>query len=100
MLAWPERFPRARVKEFEYELGQYAFAGQYQQSPQPRKGGISPGSCPSTLVPPSNQEGIHRIQVIQQNQELSGRTLSDLQRWIAEHNLLQPCHAGAFTKFC
>jgi hypothetical protein len=40
MLAWPARFPRDRVKEFEYELGQYAFAGQYQQSPTPRKGGI------------------------------------------------------------
>jgi hypothetical protein len=40
MLAWPKRFPRARVKEYEYELGQYAFAGQYQQSPVPRKGGI------------------------------------------------------------
>jgi hypothetical protein len=40
MLAWPKRFPRARVKEYEYELGPYAFAGQYQQSPQPRSGGI------------------------------------------------------------
>jgi hypothetical protein len=39
-LAWPDRFPRERVKEYEYELGQYAFAGQYQQSPTPRKGGI------------------------------------------------------------
>jgi hypothetical protein len=40
LLAWPERFPAERVREFEYELGQYAFAGQYQQSPTPRKGGI------------------------------------------------------------
>jgi hypothetical protein len=40
MPAWPKRFPRARVKEYEYELGQYAFAGQCQQSPIPRKGGI------------------------------------------------------------
>jgi hypothetical protein len=40
LLAWPERFPAERVKEFEFELGQYAFAGQYQQSPVPRKGGI------------------------------------------------------------
>jgi hypothetical protein len=39
-LAWPERFPAERVPEFEYELGQYAFAGQYQQSPTPRMGGI------------------------------------------------------------
>jgi hypothetical protein len=40
MLAWPERFPARQVKDFEYELGPYAFAGQYQQSPEPRKGGI------------------------------------------------------------
>jgi hypothetical protein len=36
MLAWSARFPRARVKEYEYELGQYAFAGQCQQSPAVR----------------------------------------------------------------
>ena len=40
MLAWPSRFPPERVREFEFELGQYAFARQYQQSPTPRKGGI------------------------------------------------------------
>jgi hypothetical protein len=40
MLAWEARFPRAWVREYEYELGQFAFAGQYQQSPVPRKGGI------------------------------------------------------------
>jgi hypothetical protein len=39
-LAWPDRFDRTFVKAEEYELGQYAFAGQYQQSPVPRKGGI------------------------------------------------------------
>jgi hypothetical protein len=52
MLAWPERFPRARVKEFEYELGQYAFAGQYQQSPQPRKGGIFKREYWQLYIPP------------------------------------------------
>jgi hypothetical protein len=31
---------RALQQAMEYELGQYAFAGQYQQSPTPRKGGI------------------------------------------------------------
>jgi hypothetical protein len=39
-LAWPERFSERTVKELEYELAPYAFAGQYQQSPEPRKGGI------------------------------------------------------------
>ena len=40
MLAWPARFSAARVREDEYEPGPYGFAGQYQQSPEPRKGGI------------------------------------------------------------
>jgi hypothetical protein len=40
MPAWPARFPAERVREYEFELGQYAFAGQCQQSPTPRKGGI------------------------------------------------------------
>jgi hypothetical protein len=39
-LAWPERFPPAMDRGFEYELGDNAYAGQYQQSPVPRKGGI------------------------------------------------------------
>jgi hypothetical protein len=39
-LAWPERFGRQSVKRMENTLGPYAFAGQYQQSPRPRKGGI------------------------------------------------------------
>jgi hypothetical protein len=30
LLAWEARFPRPRVREYEYELGQFAFAGQYQ----------------------------------------------------------------------
>jgi hypothetical protein len=40
MLAWPDRFSDRFVKDMEFELGPYAFAGQYQQSPEPRKGGI------------------------------------------------------------
>jgi hypothetical protein len=30
--------------------------------------------------PPSNQEGVHRIQVIRRNQEVFGRTLRDAPR--------------------
>jgi predicted phage terminase large subunit-like protein len=39
-LAWPERFPPAVVRNLERALGPYAWAGQYQQSPAPRGGGI------------------------------------------------------------
>ena len=31
-LAWPERFPPAMDRDFENELGDNAYAGQYQQS--------------------------------------------------------------------
>jgi hypothetical protein len=39
-LAWPERFNRAYDVAEAYEIGDYGYAGQYQQSPVPRKGGI------------------------------------------------------------
>ena len=39
-LAWPERFDEAWTQAMAFELGDNAFAGQYQQSPVPRKGGI------------------------------------------------------------
>lgn len=39
-LAWPERFSQETVDNLEVTLGPFAFAGQYQQSPEPRGGGI------------------------------------------------------------
>lgn len=39
-LAWPERFPDAVVERTKVEVGPYAYAGQYQQRPAPRGGGI------------------------------------------------------------
>lgn len=39
-LAWPERFPGWAVQELERDKGPYAFASQYQQSPEPRGGSI------------------------------------------------------------
>ncbi len=39
-LAWPERFAPATVAEIKRTLGPYAYTGQYQQSPEPRGGGI------------------------------------------------------------
>lgn len=39
-LAWPERFPERVVDRLQYDLGPYAYVGQYQQSPTPRGGSI------------------------------------------------------------
>src|ERR1700685_428616 len=38
--AWPERFPQAAMERTRRELGPYAWASQYQQSPMPRGGGM------------------------------------------------------------
>lgn len=39
-LAWPERFSPEFVANIENEKGSWAYAGQYQQRPAPRGGGI------------------------------------------------------------
>jgi predicted phage terminase large subunit-like protein len=39
-LAWPERFSPEAVANIEREKGSFAYAGQYQQRPAPRGGGI------------------------------------------------------------
>jgi phage terminase large subunit-like protein len=39
-LAWQARFPRDVVDELKATMGPYATAGQFQQSPEPRGGGI------------------------------------------------------------
>lgn len=39
-LLWAERFPATEVVKLERELGPFAYAGQYQQRPAPRGGGI------------------------------------------------------------
>jgi predicted phage terminase large subunit-like protein len=38
----PERFPQNVVDDFKRDMGVYAYAGQYQQRPAPRGGGIFP----------------------------------------------------------
>lgn len=40
ILAWPSRFPLDDVEKLETTLGEYATAGQLQQAPAPRGGGI------------------------------------------------------------
>lgn len=39
-LAWPDRFSQATCDQLKIDLGPYAWAGQYQQSPAPRGGGL------------------------------------------------------------
>jgi len=39
-LMWPERFPPNAIDRLEKEKGPYAWAAQYQQTPEPRGGGI------------------------------------------------------------
>lgn len=39
-LLFPERFPAAEVAQLKRDKGAYAWAGQYQQRPAPRDGGI------------------------------------------------------------
>ncbi len=39
-LLWPERYPPDDLAKLEHEIGPYAYAGQYQQTPAPRGGGI------------------------------------------------------------
>jgi len=39
-LLWPDRFPAPAVDRLRKALDEYAYAGQYQQAPTPRGGGI------------------------------------------------------------
>lgn len=39
-ILWPERFPQEEVDSLERDLGPYAFAGQMQQTPRVKGGGI------------------------------------------------------------
>ncbi len=39
-LLWPERFPEKELTQLETDLGSYAAAGQLQQRPAPREGGM------------------------------------------------------------
>jgi predicted phage terminase large subunit-like protein len=39
-LLFPERFPRDTVEGYKLSKGSYAYAGQYQQRPTPREGGL------------------------------------------------------------
>jgi hypothetical protein len=63
-LAWPERFDTTWDTAMAFELGDNAYAGQYQQSPVPRKGGIIKREYWQDYIPskggkfPDNSSGI------------------------------------------
>ncbi len=40
-LLWPERFPQSTLDEQKESLGSYGYAGQHQQRPVPREGGMA-----------------------------------------------------------
>jgi hypothetical protein len=52
MLAWPDRFDRKFDRDMKFEIGDYGYASQYQQSPVPRKGGILKREYWQDYVPP------------------------------------------------
>lgn len=55
VLAWPERFTPKAIEELEVALGPYAYAGQYQQAPVPRGGGIFQRAWWLTWESPDNK---------------------------------------------
>jgi predicted phage terminase large subunit-like protein len=55
VLAWPARFSPPAVAKLKAELGNYAWAGQYEQSPVPRGGGMFPRSWWKLWDPPDRK---------------------------------------------
>ncbi len=53
--AWPERFPVEECRKMERSKGPYAWAGQYQQAPAPRGGGIFQRSWWQLWDPPDGK---------------------------------------------
>jgi predicted phage terminase large subunit-like protein len=55
-LLFPERFPAAEVAKLKKAKGAYAWAGQYQQAPAPREGGLFQRAWfkPIAVLPPGN----------------------------------------------
>jgi len=52
VLAWEERFPPEVIEQTKKAIGPYAWAGQYQQAPAPRGGGIFQRSWWQLWEPP------------------------------------------------
>jgi len=60
-LLFPERFPRAAMEAMKLAKGSYAWAGQYQQRPAPREGGMFKRSWFKTVdAAPANATRVRR----------------------------------------
>jgi predicted phage terminase large subunit-like protein len=53
--AWPERFPLTVVQNLKRDIGMWAWASQYEQSPAPRGGGIFARDAWAVWAPPDNK---------------------------------------------
>lgn len=60
-LAWAERFSPVACRNLKTTVGPYAWAGQYQQSPTPRGGGIFKRDWWQVWDPPPDAEGHQRL---------------------------------------
>jgi len=53
---WPERIPSRELRLIRERLGPYAWAGQFQQSPEPRGGGVIKREWWQVWPPPDEEE--------------------------------------------
>lgn len=60
-LAWPQRYTPLVVRNLKITVGPYAWAGQYQQTPTPRGGGILKRDWWQVWDPPPDQNGHQRL---------------------------------------
>lgn len=74
MLLWPERFTEESLDALAANMGEYSFAGQYQQRPAPRQGGLFKADL---------------IEVIE--------ALPTIEKWCRAWDLAGTEGAGAFT---
>jgi hypothetical protein len=92
-LAWPERFDHAWDVAMAFELGDNAYAGQYQQSPVPRKGGILKREyLVSCLFQQADRSGQRSSSVVERG---CVRRLFRPLLWQGAHDLLFPPGRGS-----
>lgn len=63
-LLWPERFRKQEIDKLKIALGVYAAAGQLQQRPSPRDGGIIPFAKFKRYTVPPAKESILRLSLV------------------------------------
>lgn len=76
-LAWPDRFPPHEVGEIRTIKGPYAYAGQYQQSPSPRGGGIFQRSWWQLWEPPDGKFPVFELLIASLDSAFTENTQND-----------------------